>query len=233
MIDKAKLSIFLNSMGFLLKEVEPFNKWNAKVRRVHFENHPPSMLKTWPFYPLRFSKVTISRRWFRSHLFDCARPFNEKKINSYIKQHTNLTTPDIYIFKKVFPRISLKYWYIMLQEDLCQKGYKDLKIVLMELIELKKYDNVFLMMEKIAKVVEMLFEINVFSNDYYLDNFMVNDSGNIALIDFELSIICHDNKKNEAYRNQTILTLINSFKKLTKDDPDFARGIDPLLAIRN
>ena len=233
MLKENKISKLLAKKGFQVKNVLPVPKRKTKVCRIELENHPSAILKIWPFYPLRFTKVRFNKKWIADYRCKCSMPFNEFHINHLLRKNSKIITPDIYLFERIFPCKSIRYGYLMLQEDLSLKNYKDSEDLLKQLITQKEYKTVFLLTEKIAQILEDLFNMDIYNEDAQLKNFLVNDRFEFALIDFERFFEYKDDQKKLDYRNQVLSCFMKNYKKMTSDDPNFSSGLEPFLRMKS
>lgn len=232
MLSQARISKLLLKHGFTVNAVYKVPKNKTKVCRVELVDQSSAMLKIWPFYPLRFAKIRFNRQWWADHRWKCSMPFNEVKYNHIIRTKVNIPTPDIYCFSRIFPHQSIRYGYMMLQENLKDKGFEDLEDVLIRLIAQKNYNAVFALMEKVAQVLETIFSIGVYNEDPGFKNFMVNERLELALIDFERFFSGVNARDAVVYKDQILESCIKNFKKMTYDDPAFYSGLDPFIQLK-
>ena len=232
MLKENKILKLLAKKGFQVKNVLPVPKQKTKVCRIELDNHSSAILKIWPFYPLRFIKVRFNKNWVADYRWKCSMPFNEFRINHLLRKNSKIITPDIFLFERIFPFKSIRYGYLMLQEDLSLKNYEDSEDLLKRLIAQKEYKTIFLFMEKVAQILQDLFNIGIYNEDAQLKNFLVNDRFEFALIDFERFFECKDDQKKSDYRDQVISCLVKNYKKITSGDSNFSSGLEPLFRLK-
>ena len=232
MLNRARISSILNSKGYPVRRFVDVAKTNSKVCRVQLRDGQSAIVKLWPYYPLRFTGFRLTRKWVDDHVSRCSLPYNEFNINKHIAASTGLKTPDIYLFERIFPMKSLRYGHLMLQEDLAQTGYKDLDIVLRQLIESHNRRVLFDVMEQFASIVAQLFDLGVFNEDKeIIRNYLVNERYDFALIDFERYFLCEDAQKMANHKDLVLQHCVANYNKLTRAEVDFSPGLEPLLRL--
>lgn len=185
----------LQKNGFNVRAVAPVTSKKSKVCRVDVDNASSLILKLWPFYPLRFIKIRCTKQWWQEYRWKCKMPFNEVRINEIVRNKVGLVTPKIYVFKRIFPFKSLRYGYLMLQEDLGLRGFRNLEDLLKQFVAQKEHDQIDLLVERVASIIKELYSHGIFNEDIHFRNFMVNAQNEFALIDFERCFICNDAKE--------------------------------------
>ena len=223
-------SLIRNDDLYVTKVLE--NVSGRKVLRVLCEDGKQLIVKIWPYYPLRFIKPSLHRSWWVNYREKCAFPFNEENVNHFVKKKLNVVTPEIYFFRRVFPLRSLKFGYVMIQEDLSTRGYNSFDLILEKLVEDRAYEAASKLVSKIAENLEQLFDLNLFNLDFNLGSYMFDENDDLAMIDFENYTFHHGLEDGCIIRDFILSRFERKCIRVTKRDQKFISILDAIIRLR-